>query len=240
MNIVRRTLHTQVKEAIQEIIHEDFTFMKKLPSEQDLSERIGVSRNTIREAIKALENEGYVTSRHGVGTFVIQDKDNIKYNLSSFDSATKILIEHGYQPGTKNRHAELKKAPSYVRQFLQQEDDQVFYIERIRTANGESVIYIEDYLPVFENIEKTFKSFHEESLVGFLRSYGHQIAFVNCKIRAIMSDARLQEKLSLSKPQALLVLQQTHFSQRGIPVLYSDGYYLSDKFEFSIVRNVSE
>lgn len=55
-----------------------------------------------------------------------------------------------------------------------------------------------------------------------------------------MSDARLQEKLSLSKPQALLVLQQMHFSQRGIPVLYSDGYYLSDKFEFSIVRNVSE
>lgn len=128
----------------------------------------------------------------------------------------------------------------YVNENYPTQKNQVFFIERVRTANGESVIYIEDYLPVFENIEKTFNSFHEESLVGFLRSYGHQIAFVNCKIRAIMSDARLQEKLSLSKPQALLVLQQTHFCQRGIPVLYSDGYYLSDKFEFSIVRNVSE
>lgn len=240
MNIVRRTLHTQVKEALQEIIHKDFAFMKKLPSEQELSETIGVSRNTIREAIKALENEGYVTSRHGVGTFVIQDKENIKYNLSSFDSATKILIEHNYKPGTKRRHAEIKKAPSYVRQFLQQQSEEIFYIERVRTANGEPVIYIEDYMPVFENVEESFEKFKEESLVNFLRSYGHQIAFVNCKIRAVLSDARLMEKLSLQKPQALLVLQQTHFSQKGIPVLYSDGYYISDKFEFSIVRNLSE
>jgi len=239
MNIVRRTLHTLVREALLQIINEDFSFMKKLPSEQELSARIGVSRNTIREAIKTLENEGYVTSRHGVGTFVIQNRENIKYNLSSFDSSTKILLEHNYRPGTKNRLGEFKKAPSYVKNHLQLEGDHIFFIERVRTANDEPVIFIEDYIPPFEKIEETFRSFADESLVNFLRAFGHQIAVVNCRIRAVISDARLMEKLSLTKPQALLVLQQIHFSQKGIPVLYSDGYYISDKFEFSIVRSIT-
>lgn len=239
MSIVRKTLHVQVREALLQLINEDFSFMKRLPSEQELSAKIGVSRNTIREAIKTLENEGYVTSRHGVGTFVIQNRENIKYNLSSFDSSTKILLEHNYIPGTRNRRGEFKKAPTYVKNQLQLEGESIFFIERVRTANNESVIYIEDYLPPFDNIEQTFHAFSDESLVNFLHAFGHQIAVVNCKVRAVTSDERLMEKLSLSKPQALLVLQQTHFSQKGVPVLYSDGYYISDKFEFSIVRSLT-
>lgn len=240
MNIVRRSLYVQVKEAILKLIHDDYSFMKKLPSEQDLSELIGVSRNTIREAIKSLENEGYVTSRHGVGTFIIQDTQNIKYNLSTFDSATKILTDHNYKPGTINVLFEKRKAPTYVRQNLLVEDEELFYIERVRTADAIPVIYIEDYLPYFTDIDINYGKFKGESLMDFLKLYGHQVAFVNCKIQAVLSDARLQTKLSLSKPQALLVLQQTHFSQKGIPVLYSDSYYISDKFDFTIVRGNSE
>lgn len=43
---------------------------RKLPSERELAEAMGVSRPKIREALQELESNGLVTVRHGEGTFV--------------------------------------------------------------------------------------------------------------------------------------------------------------------------
>ncbi|PSL15706.1 FadR/GntR family transcriptional regulator [Shimia abyssi] len=43
---------------------------RKLPSERDLAESLGVSRPKLREALQALEERGLVKTRHGEGTFV--------------------------------------------------------------------------------------------------------------------------------------------------------------------------
>lgn len=43
----------------------------RLPTEQQLSERLGVSRNVIREAIAQLRADGLVEARQGVGAFVL-------------------------------------------------------------------------------------------------------------------------------------------------------------------------
>lgn len=51
------------------IISKEMTAGNKLPSENQLSRRYGVSRQTVRKAIEKLTNEGYVYAIHGVGTF---------------------------------------------------------------------------------------------------------------------------------------------------------------------------
>jgi len=43
---------------------------RRLPSERDLAEKFGVSRPTVREAMIALEIQGFVESRHGSGVYV--------------------------------------------------------------------------------------------------------------------------------------------------------------------------
>ena len=52
----------------------DFPRGRRLPSERDLAEQLQVSRASIREALIALEIEGYVEVRMGTGVFVT-DKD---------------------------------------------------------------------------------------------------------------------------------------------------------------------
>jgi GntR family transcriptional regulator len=237
MKLANRSLYLQARDMIFNLIEEEIQPMQKIPSEQRLSEMLGVSRNTIREAIRTLEQEGILYSRHGIGTFVIGSKKSLKTNVSTLESSTKIILDHGYQPGTKNVVAvKMKSPPEICKKLNLYPDREIFYIERVRTANNEPVVYVEDYIPYEFGMEEKYKGEFYESLLEFLALFGHQIVFSICKIKAVISEPKIEEKLELKEKSALLLLQQVHYSDRGEPVLYSDSYYLSDKFEFNVVR----
>lgn len=237
MKLESRTLSSQAKEAILNIIDKDSDFMRKLPSEQELSSMLGVSRNTIREALKALENEGIVSRRHGVGTFVIRDSRNIKSNLAELDSFTKIITNHGYKPGTKSLNFSMKVPSKAIASKLDADyPSDLLYIDRVRTADGKSVIYVEDYINYIDGMYEHFEHNKHESLFDFLMSYDIKISFSSCDINAVISDKKLNEKLSLNKPKPLLHLQQVHYTSKGIAILYSDSYFISDKFDFNLIR----
>ena len=70
-SISNKKVYEQVIEQIQKNIM-DGTFKKgdKLPSERELSEKMAVSRTSIREALRVLETMGVVESRQGEGNFI--------------------------------------------------------------------------------------------------------------------------------------------------------------------------
>ncbi|WP_143319478.1 FadR/GntR family transcriptional regulator [Clostridium sp. HBUAS56010] len=48
----------------------------KLPAERELSEILGISRNSVREAIRTLDNMGIIESQHGAGNFLTGRLEN--------------------------------------------------------------------------------------------------------------------------------------------------------------------
>lgn len=56
----------------------------KLPTERDLSEKYGVSRPIVREAINTLKRDGLVATRQGLGAFVIETKE-VTFRLATVD-----------------------------------------------------------------------------------------------------------------------------------------------------------
>ena len=57
---VRRPLHGVIRDALRDAIRRgDFPEGELLPSEQDIGQRFGASRITVRHALQGLENEGY-------------------------------------------------------------------------------------------------------------------------------------------------------------------------------------
>ncbi len=54
-----------------------------LPTEGELSRAFGVSRSTVREALRRLGEQGLVAAAHGVGTRVIADRPRSEYRLAA-------------------------------------------------------------------------------------------------------------------------------------------------------------
>ncbi len=70
----------------------------QLPTESNLAEKLGISKTTVREALKALENVGILESRHGVGTFIRQFSyevilENLPYSLESELHSLREIVE---------------------------------------------------------------------------------------------------------------------------------------------------
>ncbi|NJC21518.1 GntR family transcriptional repressor for pyruvate dehydrogenase complex [Arthrobacter pigmenti] len=58
---------------VQLITKKSYAVGEKLPSERVLAEQFGVSRSSMREAIRGVEASGLVSSSHGVGVFVVSN-----------------------------------------------------------------------------------------------------------------------------------------------------------------------
>ena len=65
----------------------------KLPTERDLSEKYGVSRPIVREAIGTLKRDGMVATRQGLGAFVIETKE-IAFRLATIDLTDALDIQN--------------------------------------------------------------------------------------------------------------------------------------------------
>lgn len=67
----RELLHDSVQDRVKQfIIDSGYRAGEPLPPEAELARQVGVSRPSLREALRALQTIGVVETRHGVGTFV--------------------------------------------------------------------------------------------------------------------------------------------------------------------------
>ena len=74
----RSRLYDDVASELERMIHEDELHVgHKLPSEPELAQKFGVSRNILREALRTLKERGLVSVRNGAGTFVDRPKPEV-------------------------------------------------------------------------------------------------------------------------------------------------------------------
>lgn len=72
INLARGPLHQQIADRIQEMVTtQRIQPGEKLPTERDLAQMLGVSRPTIREAMRLMQHRGLVSRKPGGGTYLI-------------------------------------------------------------------------------------------------------------------------------------------------------------------------
>ena len=90
--IRRNKVHEEVAKQLEEMILKKLRPGDKLPPERELVEMLGVSRSSVRDAIRKLELLGLVEPRQGAGTVVRDASDIVVNPLASFISRKQQLV----------------------------------------------------------------------------------------------------------------------------------------------------
>ncbi|WP_250517765.1 GntR family transcriptional regulator [Caballeronia sp. INDeC2] len=85
-------------EALQQLILDGaLRAGQRLPSQRDLANELGISRNSLREALTALETLGYLRIVPGRGVFVLSDEERHRYTKRNGQSSGKYGLKEIYQ-----------------------------------------------------------------------------------------------------------------------------------------------
>ncbi len=204
-----------------------------LPPESALCGLYGVSRTTVRNAVRMLESEGYVKAQQGYGTEVLDFRTTQKLNyLSSF---TRTLESKGYSVSTKSMHIDTIKPDEQLAHQLQiPEKTDVVRVQRLQMANKKPIAYITDYVvaSLVSGIEKDVGKF--VSLYRHLeKNYGVSITSAVDTIKAQTADFMLAEMLGISAGSPILTNHRVVYSH-GVPILVDDVMMDGNRMEYSV------
>ncbi|WP_407342087.1 GntR family transcriptional regulator [Pengzhenrongella phosphoraccumulans] len=137
--------HVRVRDYLRSLVTHELAVGDAIPSERLLCERFGVSRMTVRQAVDALVVEGLLEREQGRGTFVAPSKMDLEVRLSSFGEE---MLRRGMEPSSKVLAAEEIAAASDIADALDLlPGEQVFYLHRVRYADGEPMAIEQSWLP---------------------------------------------------------------------------------------------
>lgn len=213
----------------------------RLPSENELSNLLGISRLTLREAINALKNEGIINSVQGRGTFLSGSIDNIANTLNNNLGISEMIIASGYEPGVMHFEKELVKAEGDVTVKLNiGEGTDVLVLKRIRTADGKPVVYSKDYFS--PKLSAHFLGILDEnlSIYEYLETKCNiNIGSGMAEILPVTAEEWLAEWLGIKKGEPVLLIKQVVTDVNGELLIYAEEYLRADCFKLLINRRRS-
>ncbi|MCA0438146.1 MAG: GntR family transcriptional regulator [Austwickia sp.] len=208
----------------------------RLPPEVTLSKRFGVSRPTVRAALRELEGLGLVQTQHGVGTFVVE-QPAVRAGLEQLESITDSIRATGKEPGMlySSRLTRVVLPEEAARMGVDSQTE-VVELRRTITADGEVVAYSYDLMPT----AILPPGFDLERLTGsifdFLRNeLGVYAVHGLAEVHAVHSD-HVGWGPEAAAHNLFVLLNQLHYDRSDRLLLYSRTYFIEGRYSFTIFR----
>jgi len=230
-------LYLQIKEHCQDgITSGEYAEHTRLPSERQFSERFQVSRMTVTKALKSLEQEGWLYTRMGKGTFVAP-RTKIDQKLESLTSFTEDMGAQHRKVTSQVLHSAVEVAPDDAASELKlTQGTSIFVLERLRFADGEIIALERTHIPqeLCPGIEQAH-DFSKESLYGVLREkYALQLTEAQQTVEARRPTPDEMEKLYTGPATPVLGFTRTTFTPQGQPIEFVRSVYLGNRYKLSI------
>jgi GntR family transcriptional regulator len=212
----------------------------QLPTEPDLAKQLGVSRATLREAMRTFETEGFLLRRQGVGTFVVRPSQVLETGLEVLESIDTIAQRKGLQVSPMKINLEHRAGSEDECKILSlQPGCKVLSVSRVIMSEGRPVAYLVDILPdgilAPEEVGDEFSG----SVLDLLLERGKpQLVNSHCEIAAVAADSIISRALQIQRGDAILKFSARLFALDGAVVDCSFSYFLPGYFRFHVIREL--
>ncbi len=211
----------------------------RLPSEPELAKTLGVSRATLREAMRAFEAQGLIRRRQGSGTFVVGKPPVIESGLEVLESMLTLARRSGQNVNPGEVIISQIVADSAAAAALERtEGEPLVRVARTMRAESRPVAYLVDILPLdVLNPAEIGRQFNG-SVLDYLLQRGDRLTVSRTEISATNASAEVAKMLEIQRGDVLLYFEARLYSAAGQVVDYSHSYFLPGYFKFHIVRRV--
>ncbi len=212
---------------------------QRLLNEPALAKQLGVSRATLREAMRTFETQGLIRRRQGSGTYVIGKAPVLDAGLEELESietmARRLNLDvtvSDLQIDSVNADAEFAKALNVA------EKTRLTRIRRVVRADRRPAAYLVDVLPETILTPDELPSNFSGSILDFLLARGDSPSMSRTNVSAIDATAAVAKALEIQRGDVLLHFDAQLFDVNGKALDYSLSYFIPGYFRFHIVRRV--
>jgi GntR family transcriptional regulator len=230
-------LYIQIANILRRSIDEGmFKPGEKLPSENELVQRFGISRITATAALDELVKERLAYRERGRGTFVAQP---FLSNFSFFSSFTEDMLARGLQPSSRLVSLKVEKPDQVILEKLRMAEDCDYYcLVRVRLANNDPVVLQQGYLQkeMYPDLDR--QDFEKQSLYEVMRkTYGYNPTWGEAIVEAGAASPEEAGYLDVESGSPVLIIWHLTLDDRFVLLEYVRSVYRSDRFSFSTGRN---
>ena len=213
---------------------------QRLISEPELAKQLGVSRATLREAMRTFETQGVIRRRQGSGTYVVGKVPVMDAGLEQLESIETMA---------RRMNLEITVSDLQVEQFDADADSakglgveigaSLTRIRRVIRADRRPAAYLVDVLP--ESILKPsdLPAKFSGSVLDFLLARGDKLGNSRAVISATNAHADVAKPLEIQRDDVLLVFTSQLFDIKNTTVVdYSVSYFIPGYFHFHVNRRV--
>jgi len=237
----KRPLYLRISDELARII-EALEPGSYLPSEPTLAKQLGVSRATLREAMRVFEGRGLILRRQGVGTLVTSPPRIIESGIETLESIESLAGRTGLAVtmGELSLHPRLASEEERDR-FALHEGARVVAVSRVIEAEDRPVAYLIDILPEsYLPLETRDNGFRGSILDLMIQRKYPAISHAQTEVMAISTPAAIARQLKIQRGEVLLCLEAWLHTREGMIIDHTYSYFLPGTFRFHVLRRPAE
>lgn len=228
-----------VRQIERDIARERIAVGDHLPSELDLCKQLGVSRFTVRQAIRHLRDSGMVVARRGAGTMVTArtPERSFIHAVESLDELTQYAVTTRFSIGPFER---VVAGVQLARQLKCRRGQAWWRAEGYRyhggSMNGQPPIcWTEVFIAEeFDRIRSQGGS-PDASIFRFLEAdYGERVLEVTQTISAVLVPEAVSAMLAVAAGSPALQVDRTYRSARGKVIEVASSIHPADRFSYAM------
>lgn len=212
----------------------------RLPSENVLSGRYGVSRVTVRAALHGLREAGLVAIRQGHGATVLPRPIAVTHGLDRLGSIDAFAREAGQKPGSADLAIEERPATDAEAERLHvPPGTNIMIIRRVKTLDGVRVAWLVDHVPEGVIDFDVLRPELDGSALDVLLAHGEvAVEYADAEHVPVVLDDEIAKLLKVEAGHAALFTDTVVWTATGRVADWAQVWALPEFFRFVVRRRL--